>query len=89
MLYNMLKSLNPYGLSCILQIFTGLERLLEKSIPVGNDNLTWTLLKYKKTEVHNRSKLNVVIKLLHECFNPVKEPLTQRDIVEDVIFCKG
>ncbi|XP_071716162.1 uncharacterized protein [Rutidosis leptorrhynchoides] len=85
------------------EIFTGLQRLLGKSIRVGKDNLSWTLLKYKKTDIPEccnldfshiersmeiYNKLNLVIKVMHECFDPVIEPLTQRDIVEDVIFCR-
>ncbi|KAI7740949.1 hypothetical protein M8C21_027200, partial [Ambrosia artemisiifolia] len=82
------------------EIFTGLQRLLGKSIPVGKDNLTWTLRKNKTFEhsnldssdkeelVENYSKLNVAISVLHECFEPVKELRTGGDIVEDVIFCR-
>lgn len=90
-----------------LQIFTGLERLLGKSIPVGRDKdkLTWTLRKNKTSEcsstsnddidalnmeeiIENYSKLNVAISVMHECFEPVKEARTGRDVVEDVIFCR-
>lgn len=37
----------------------------------------------------NYSKLNVALEVMHECFEPVKEPRTKRDLVEDVIFCRG
>ncbi|KAL7602180.1 hypothetical protein Lser_V15G26696 [Lactuca serriola] len=89
------------------EIFTGLERLLGKSIPVGRDKdkLTWTLRKNKTFEcsstsnddidalnmeeiIENYSKLNVAISVMHECFEPVKEARTGRDVVEDVIFCR-
>lgn len=81
------------------EIFMGLERLLGKSIPVGRDNLTWTLRKNKTVEcsnyessnmevIENYSKLNVAIGVMHECFEPVKESRNERDIVEDVIFCR-
>lgn len=85
----------------LLQIFLGLQKLLGKSFPVGVDNLTWTLLKPIRsegldidlpdiealTEVY--SKLNIALGVMHECFEPVKEPHTRRDVVEDVIFCRG
>lgn len=83
-----------------LQICTGLNNLLGKSISVGADNLTWTLRKnqtfeltnYNASEmeelIENYSKLNVAISVMHECFEPVKEARTGRDIVEDVILCK-
>ncbi|KAI3667758.1 hypothetical protein L6452_42827 [Arctium lappa] len=82
------------------EIFVGLQRLLGKSILVGRDDLTWTLLKHKKFEfsdyvasdteelTENYSKLNVAISVMHECFEPVKEPRTGRDITEDVILCR-
>lgn len=83
------------------QIFSGLQSLIGKSIPVGEDNLTWTLLKFVNPnichtntsdeigQIENVSKLNVALEVMHECFEPVKEPLTDRDLVEDVIFCRG
>ena len=79
----------------------GLQKLLGKSIPVGVDNLTWTLLKPIGTEGFDvdfsdvealtevYSKLNIALDVMHECFEPVKERRTRRDVVEDVIFCRG
>lgn len=68
-----------------------MHHLLEKSVIVGNDNLTWTLLKYKESDDDESSaeiycRLCVALNVMHECFEPVKEQLTGRDIVEDVIF---
>lgn len=68
-----------------------MHHLLEKSIIVGNDNLTWTLLKYIEHDadapsVEIYARLCVALNVMHECFEPVKELLTGRDIVEDVIF---
>ncbi|PWA66085.1 Chromodomain-helicase-DNA-binding protein Mi-2 isogeny [Artemisia annua] len=82
------------------EIFMGLQMLSGKPVSVGKDDLTWTLLKYKKIECGNRDasyidelteihkKLKVVIKVMHESFDPLIEPLTRRDMVEDVIFCR-
>lgn len=66
---------------------------------VGNDNLTWTLLKYTANNddldddvmdsVEILSNLNLAVSAMHECFNPVKEPRTRIDIVKDVIFSRG
>ncbi|KAG8642427.1 uncharacterized protein LOC110627951 isoform X2 [Manihot esculenta] len=81
-------------------IFFGLRELLGKPIPVGSNNLTWTLLKFTQsdsqklnchdiealTEIY--SKLSVALDVMHECFEPVEEPLTKRDILRDVIFSK-
>ncbi|PSS09497.1 Increased DNA methylation like [Actinidia chinensis var. chinensis] len=83
------------------QISLGLHKLLGKSIPVGQDNLTWTLLKYVKCDdddecdgsdtedlMEKYSKLNVALSVMHECFEPVKDSRTRRDLVEDVIFSR-
>ncbi|KAL6555494.1 hypothetical protein OROHE_007166 [Orobanche hederae] len=82
------------------QIFCGLREILGKPLPLGTENLTWTLMKYMKSESHNRdasddeclvehySKLSVALSVMHECFEPVKEPGTRRDLVEDVIFSR-
>lgn len=32
------------------------------------------------------SKLNIALCIMHECFEPVNEPHTNRDLVEDVMF---
>ncbi|XP_057955124.1 uncharacterized protein LOC131149074 isoform X2 [Malania oleifera] len=83
------------------KIFLGLDKLLGKPVPVGVNHLTWTLLKSKKYDNHspnindvealteNYSKLNVAVGLMHECFEPVREPHTRRDLVEDVIFSRS
>ncbi|XP_050159441.1 increased DNA methylation 1-like [Malus sylvestris] len=34
----------------------------------------------------NYSKLNLALSVMHECFEPSKDPYTKRDIVEDIIF---
>ncbi|CAK9152060.1 unnamed protein product [Ilex paraguariensis] len=82
------------------QVFLGLHRLLGKPVPVGEDNLTWTLMKYVESggcghgasdieaSMENYSKLNFALGVMHECFEPVKEPRTRRDLVEDVIFSR-
>jgi N-acetylglutamate synthase-like GNAT family acetyltransferase len=77
------------------RIFLGLGKLLGKPIPVGVDNLTWTLLKSADSESCNLdtpdidSRLKAAISVMHEIFEPVIQPLTNRDLVEDVIFSSG
>ncbi|XP_060202518.1 uncharacterized protein LOC132630954 isoform X1 [Lycium barbarum] len=80
------------------QIYLGIRQLLAKPVMVGNDNLSWTLLKYVKSDdldsdaandefiLETYSKLSVALDVMHECFEPVKEPYTRRDLMEDVIF---
>ncbi|RZC68404.1 hypothetical protein C5167_031642 [Papaver somniferum] len=80
------------------KIYVGLNKLLGESVPVGKDNLSWTILKSRKdarqpfvpseieVAVECQSKLNVALAIMHECFEPIKD--TRRDLIEDVIFNK-
>ncbi|KAF6170426.1 hypothetical protein GIB67_014356 [Kingdonia uniflora] len=80
------------------EIFVGLYELMGKSIPVGKNNLSWTILKSSKSDYHDLdayrgdtmidhySKLSVALSVIHECFEPIKEPRTKSDLVEDVLF---
>ncbi|XVF36422.1 hypothetical protein REPUB_Repub19eG0057200 [Reevesia pubescens] len=79
-------------------IFSGLQKLTEKPIVVGN-NLTWTLLKSEacsdndnhglEVSAENHSKLSVALDVMHECFEPSKDFYSGRDLLEDVIFSRG
>ncbi|XP_047331061.1 uncharacterized protein LOC124934575 [Impatiens glandulifera] len=74
-------------------IFLELESRVGKCVSVG-ENLTWTLWKcgYSSdghdNEGESYGKLNVALNVMHECFEPVKDTVTERDIVEDVIFSR-
>ncbi|CAJ1970650.1 unnamed protein product [Sphenostylis stenocarpa] len=80
------------------QIYAGLQSLLGKPLIVGSNNLTWTLVKFNNFEGRDvgssendllpekYSKLSVALSVMHECFEPLKNPLTGRDIIDDVIF---
>lgn len=79
-----------------MQIFLGLQETLGKPSPVGEGTLSWTLLKPMTPDSHdvealseNYSKLSVALGVLHECFEPIKEPHTCTDLVENVIFSRG
>ncbi|XP_058075045.1 uncharacterized protein LOC131223614 isoform X2 [Magnolia sinica] len=83
------------------KIFMRIQKLIGKSKQTGVAGLTWTLLRPRKdvscdlntldgeamTEYH--SKLSVALGVLHECFIPITEPRTKRDLVTDVIFNQG
>ncbi|WOG95749.1 hypothetical protein DCAR_0415076 [Daucus carota subsp. sativus] len=97
-----LESLTPKGVwfcdSSCEQIYLGLQEQLQKPVPVGKDNLTWTLLKNKNSKHCHQdpsmieesteifSKLNVAVRVMHECFHPFKNMRTGNDLVEDIIF---
>ncbi|KAK2660135.1 hypothetical protein Ddye_006668 [Dipteronia dyeriana] len=82
-------------------VYSSLNELLGRPFPPVVDNLTWTLLKSMEEEEHqdpnddssenealvqNQSKLNMALELMRECIEPVREILTGKDLVEDVIF---
>lgn len=85
-----------------MQIYKGLQRLQREPVPLGHDDLTWTLIKPMQYEsvddldesfigmmAENYSKLSLALEVMHECFEPVRELRTGRDLVEDVIFGRG
>ncbi|XP_017434654.2 uncharacterized protein LOC108341489 isoform X1 [Vigna angularis] len=81
------------------KIYEGLHKLLGEPIPVAS-NLTWTLVKFINPDscdlgnvesdlvAESYCKLNLALSLMHECFEPLKEPLTSRDLVEDALFSR-
>lgn len=82
---NKIKHLLVY----IFQIYVSLQSLLGKPHIVGVNNLTWTLLKFINSEscsAESYSKLNVALSVMHECFEPLDNPFSNRDIVDDVVF---
>ncbi|KAI3959876.1 hypothetical protein MKW92_013079 [Papaver armeniacum] len=76
------------------KLFAGLHKLMGKSVPVGVDNLSWSILRPRKDaapsdkedDTELQSKLNVALSVIHECFEPIKEPGKKTDLVEDVLF---
>ncbi|XP_004292757.1 PREDICTED: histone-lysine N-methyltransferase NSD2 [Fragaria vesca subsp. vesca] len=71
-------------------IMFGLEGLLGQPILVGDNNLTWTLLKSSSTNRidsrETQKKLRGALNVLHKCFEPSVDPYTQRDLVEDIVL---
>ncbi|XP_040366529.1 increased DNA methylation 1 isoform X1 [Rosa chinensis] len=65
---------------------SGINRILGTPIPVSN-NLTWRLLKsHMRIESFYCTKLHSALNAIHECFEPSKDPYTNRDIAEDIVF---
>lgn len=74
--------------------------MLGEPVSVGVRDLTWTLVKCIDFESYDidssksgllaesYGKLNVALSVMHECFEPLKEPSSGRDLVEDVIFSR-
>ncbi|KAK4834670.1 hypothetical protein QYF36_026574 [Acer negundo] len=78
--------------------FSGLHELIGKPISLGGDNITWRVLKSMESTnassdsevlMEIQSKLDEALDVMHECFESVKDPLTGKDLVADVIFNRG
>ncbi|XP_020211594.1 increased DNA methylation 1 [Cajanus cajan] len=86
------------------KIFIGLQKLMGKRIPIGANNLTWTLLKSAKSGrcgeselswdedgslSQNERKLSLALSVLHESFDRVIDAFFGTDMIEDVVFSRG
>nr|GEX63985.1 putative UPF0481 protein At3g02645 [Tanacetum cinerariifolium] len=77
------------------RIYLGLKEIRGKVIPLKGNNLNWSLLKYDEndTDVYeftkSYSKLMKALDVMQESFEPVKHPLSDKDMIEDVIFNKA
>lgn len=77
------------------RIYLGLMEIRGKVIPLKGGNLSWSLLKYdaNDTDVYeltkSYSKLMKALNVMHECFIPVKHPLSDKDMIEDVIISRA
>ncbi|XP_031266204.1 increased DNA methylation 1-like [Pistacia vera] len=69
-------------------VSTCLHKLTRMPISLGIDDLTWRLLKNGKVLKENQRKLNEAIDVMHECFEPAQDPLTGKDLVENLILNK-
>lgn len=80
-------------------VFSSLHELIGKPFSISENNLNWRLLKSLESDHQDVSnstdgkflkelqrKLHGAVEVMHECFEPAKEPLTGRDLIEDVIF---
>ncbi|GKE80464.1 zinc finger, RING/FYVE/PHD-type, acyl-CoA N-acyltransferase, Jas TPL-binding domain protein [Tanacetum coccineum] len=77
------------------RIYLGLMEIRGKVIPLKRGNVSWSLLKYDEndTDVYeltkSYSKLMKALDVMHERFVPVKHPLSDKDMIEDVIFSRA
>ncbi|KAJ4952174.1 hypothetical protein NE237_029006 [Protea cynaroides] len=84
---------NFCGEKCF-QIFGHLHRILGKSNPTSIEGLSWTLLRSGKNDyfvealpkIDCRAKLSHARNIMRECFQPIIEPHSKRNIVVDILF---
>jgi hypothetical protein len=79
-----------YALS---QVYTGLQNLLGKPVLLGENNLTWTLLKYVNSEnsgvgnaeydlvAESYTILRVALSVMHECFEPLHKSFARLPVM--------
>ncbi|XVE83378.1 hypothetical protein DITRI_Ditri16bG0084100 [Diplodiscus trichospermus] len=90
----------PFGSFCsdgCYKLCAQLHQLLGISNPTTVEGLSWTLIRSPKNvykfpdmpKAHTWIKLSDVLRVIHECFEPVKDPHTKRDLVRDVVFNSG
>ncbi|ESQ31516.1 hypothetical protein EUTSA_v10005427mg [Eutrema salsugineum] len=74
------------------RVFNALQGLLGRKIAVGDEDLVWTLMRAPNDEEHyddeQISKLDSAVEILHQGFEPSKDPFSGRDLVEELIFRK-
>ncbi|GMH11378.1 hypothetical protein Nepgr_013219 [Nepenthes gracilis] len=78
------------------EICAHLHELLNTSNPTSVDGLTWTITRSRRNDcnihyerVHPQIQLSQVFSVFHECFQPIIEPHTGRDLVADIVYNSG
>lgn len=83
------------------ELFSQLRNLVGVVNRMGVGGLSWTLLRSIEGDVPTsdqnsdevmaeyRSKLSVAVSVMHECFAPMIETTTKKDIIKELIFNKG
>ncbi|KAK7302213.1 hypothetical protein RJT34_13097 [Clitoria ternatea] len=88
------------AVSANINIYYSLHKLLGEPVSVGVDKLTWTMVKFIDSErcalgritsellAESYTRLNLALSVMHECFDPFKEPFSSRDLLEDVMLSR-
>ncbi|KNA18191.1 hypothetical protein SOVF_072720 isoform B [Spinacia oleracea] len=81
--------------SCF-EICARLHELLRISNPTSVEGLTWTITRSRRNDcnvynerAHPLIQVSQVLNVFHECFEPILEPHTGRDLVADVVYNSG
>lgn len=83
------------------EIFSQLRNLVGAVNLVGVEGLSWTMLRSREEDhescdplnvevmAEHHSKLSVALTIMHECFVPIIESRTKKDLIAEVIFNRG
>lgn len=81
--------------SCF-EICAHLHELMQISNPTIMEGLTWTITRSRRNDCNVHSdrfhplvQVSQVLNVLHECFEPITEPHTGRDLVSDIVYNSG
>ncbi|KAK9673176.1 hypothetical protein RND81_12G151000 [Saponaria officinalis] len=78
------------------EICARLHQLLRASNPTSVEGLTWSITRSRRNDcnvynerVHPLIQVSQVLNVFHECFKPITEPLSGRDLVADIVYNSG
>ncbi|XP_074311615.1 uncharacterized protein LOC141647370 isoform X2 [Silene latifolia] len=78
------------------EICARLHQLLRISNPTSVEGLTWSITRSRRNDcnvynerVHPLIQVSQVLNVFHECFQPIIEPHTGRDLVADIVYNSG
>ncbi|KAL9233346.1 hypothetical protein vseg_008363 [Gypsophila vaccaria] len=81
--------------SCF-EICARLHQLLQVSNPTSVEGLNWTITRSRRNDcnvyngrVHPLIQASQVLNVFNECFQPITEPHTGRDLVADIVYNSG
>ncbi|KAH9625856.1 hypothetical protein KSS87_009965, partial [Heliosperma pusillum] len=81
--------------SCF-EICARLHQLLRISNPTSVEGLSWSVTRSRRNDcnvynerVHPIIQVSQVLNVFHECFQPIIEPHTGRDLVADIVYNSG
>ncbi|KAK9735519.1 hypothetical protein RND81_04G210000 [Saponaria officinalis] len=81
--------------SCF-EICARLHQFLQDSYPTPVEGLSWTITRSRRNDcnvynerVHPLIQASQALNVFHECFQPITEPHTGRDLVADIVYNSG
>ncbi|CBI37511.3 unnamed protein product, partial [Vitis vinifera] len=92
--FQLFLSLLYLQFSYYFQLCGRIHQLLGIRNPTSVDGLTWKLLRstrndcnvYNELRIDTCSELSQALNLMHECFEPIIEHHTKRDLIVDIVY---
>ncbi|KAL9235005.1 hypothetical protein vseg_009810 [Gypsophila vaccaria] len=78
------------------EICARLHLFMRASNPTSVEGLTWSVTRSRRNDcnvynerIHPLIQVSQVLNVFHECFKPIREPHTGRDLVADIVYNSG